>query len=118
MHRLSQALLQPQWLRVRHTALSPTAADVDTGTTLTFSIANKPSWASFNTATGALTGTPANADVGATAGIAISVSDGELSATLPAFTLTVTNVNDAPTITGSPATTVAQGACIALSNSG
>jgi hypothetical protein len=88
----------------------PTATDVDVGTTLTFSIANKPSWASFNTATGALTGTPANADVGATAGIVISVSDGALSAALPAFTLTVTNVNDAPTITGSPATTVAQGA--------
>ncbi|MBU2393785.1 MAG: tandem-95 repeat protein [Gammaproteobacteria bacterium] len=88
----------------------PTAADMDTGTTLTFSIANKPTWASFNTATGALTGTPGNADVGATAGIVISVSDGELSAALPAFTLTVTNINDAPVITGSPATTVAQGA--------
>ncbi|MDF3123447.1 Ig-like domain-containing protein [Rheinheimera sp. 1928-s] len=88
----------------------PTAADVDVGTTLTFSIANKPSWASFNTATGALTGTPGNADVGATAGIVISVSDGELTAALPAFTLTVTNVNDAPTITGTPAITVAQGA--------
>jgi hypothetical protein len=88
----------------------PTAADVDTGTTLTFSIANKPSWATFNTATGALSGTPANADVGGTAGIVISVSDGELSAALPAFTLTVTNTNDAPTITGNPAVTVAQGA--------
>ncbi|EGM76015.1 putative Ig domain-containing protein,BNR/Asp-box repeat protein [Rheinheimera sp. A13L] len=88
----------------------PTAADVDPGTTLTFSIANKPTWASFNTATGALTGTPGNADVGATAGIVISVSDGELSAALPAFTLTVTNVNDAPTISGTPAITVAQGA--------
>ncbi|WP_233081720.1 Ig-like domain-containing protein [Rheinheimera soli] len=88
----------------------PTAADVDVGTTLTFSIANKPTWASFNTATGALTGTPGNADVGATTGIVISVSDGELSAALPAFTLTVTNVNDAPVISGTPATTVAQGA--------
>ncbi|WP_310281301.1 Ig-like domain-containing protein [Rheinheimera soli] len=88
----------------------PTAADVDLGTTLTFSITNKPTWASFNTATGALTGTPGNADVGATAGIVISVSDGELSAALPAFTLTVTNVNDAPTISGTPAITVAQGA--------
>ncbi len=88
----------------------PTAADVDTGTTLTFSIANKPTWATFNTATGALSGTPTNTDVGATAGIVISVSDGTLSASLPAFTLTVTNINDAPTITGSPAVTVAQGA--------
>ena len=68
----------------------------------------------FNTSTGALTGTPTNADVGATAGIVISVSDGELSAALPAFTLTVTNVNDAPTITGSPAITVAQGAAYSI----
>ncbi|RVT48145.1 tandem-95 repeat protein [Rheinheimera sediminis] len=84
----------------------PAAADVDVGTSLTFSIANKPTWASFNTATGALTGTPGNADVGVTAGIVISVSDGELSAALPAFTLTVTNVNDAPVVTDSAATTL------------
>ncbi|MBY0420035.1 MAG: putative Ig domain-containing protein, partial [Pararheinheimera sp.] len=90
-------------------SFTPTAADVDTGTTLIYSIANKPAWASFNTATGALTGTPANADVGATADIVISVSDGTLSAALSAFTLTVTNVNDAPTISGTPAVTVAQG---------
>ncbi len=36
----------------------------------------------------------------------ISVSDGELSATLPAFTLTVTNVNDAPIVADGSATTV------------
>lgn len=83
----------------------PTAADVDTGTTLTFSIANKPAWATFNTATGALSGTPTNTDVGATAGIVISVSDGTLSASLPAFTLTVTNTNDAPVAANSSATT-------------
>ncbi len=83
---------------------------MDVGTTLTFSIANKPAWATFNTATGALTGTPTNTDVAVTAGIVISVSDGALSAALPAFTLTVTNVNDAPTISGTPATSVAQGA--------
>lgn len=83
----------------------PMAADVDTGTTLTFSIANKPTWATFNTATGALSGTPTNTDVGATAGIVISVSDGTLSASLPAFTLTVTNTNDAPVAANSSATT-------------
>ncbi|WP_290612287.1 Ig-like domain-containing protein, partial [Arsukibacterium sp. UBA3155] len=88
----------------------PTAADVDTDTTLTFSITNKPSWAMFNSATGALSGTPANSDVGVTNAVIISVSDGSLSATLPAFNLSVTNVNDAPTISGSPATTIAQGA--------
>ncbi len=88
----------------------PTANDLDTGTTLTFSISNKPAWANFNTATGALSGTPVQKDVGSYAGIVISVSDGSLSAALPAFNIEVTNVNDAPTISGAPATTVAQGA--------
>ncbi|MDM1551662.1 MBG domain-containing protein [Empedobacter falsenii] len=67
----------------------PVANDVD-GNSLVFTIANKPSWATFNTATGALTGTPANADVGTTTGIVITVSDGMASASLPAFNLTVT----------------------------
>ncbi|MDP5192102.1 putative Ig domain-containing protein, partial [Rheinheimera baltica] len=88
-------------------SFTPTASDVDNGT-LTFSISNKPVWASFNSATGALTGTPGNGDVGTSTGIVISVSDGGLSAALPAFSLTVTNVNDAPTISGAPTTTVAQ----------
>ncbi|HEY9199219.1 MAG TPA: putative Ig domain-containing protein, partial [Gammaproteobacteria bacterium] len=91
----------------------PTASDAD-GSTLTFSIANRPSWMSFNTSTGLLAGTPSNANVGSYSNIVISVSDGTVSAALPAFTLTVTNVNDAPTISGSPATSVAQGAAYAF----
>src|SRR5690606_20394034 len=80
----------------------PTASDVDVGDTLTFSIANKPSWASFNTSTGALTGTPTNDDVGTNSGIVISVSDGIASADLTSFSITVANTNDAPTISGTP----------------
>lgn len=81
----------------------PTGSDIDPGvTTLTYSISNKPVWASFNTATGALTGTPDNSHVGVHAGIVITVSDGVLSASMPAFQITVANVNDAPSITGSP----------------
>ena len=57
------------------------------GVQLTFSIVNKPAWASFNAANGALTGTPATA--GSYANIIISVSDGKTSAALPAFTITV-----------------------------
>ncbi|WP_393943027.1 DUF4347 domain-containing protein, partial [Shewanella sp. S23-S33] len=85
----------------------PTAADAD-GNSLVFDITNRPSWASFNTATGALSGTPSNADVGMTTAIVISVSDGVLSASLPAFNLTVTNVNDAPTISSTAMTAAAQ----------
>jgi len=59
------------------------------GQTLTFAIQNKPAWASFNTANGALTGTPAAASVGTYANIAISVSDGTASAALPPFSISV-----------------------------
>ena len=88
-------------------AFVPGASDVD-GDALVFSIMNKPTWASFDTATGALTGMAANADVGVTNGIVISVSDGNTSVSLPAFNLAVVNVNDAPIISGTPAATVDQ----------
>ncbi|MDA9579586.1 putative Ig domain-containing protein [Luminiphilus sp.] len=87
---------------------TPTASDPDSGDTLTFSIVNQPSWASFDTATGTLSGAPGNDNVGVTSAIVISVSDGTASASLPAFDLVVTNVNDPPTIGGTPVTTVAQ----------
>lgn len=87
----------------------PTAADAD-GDTLRFSIANKPAWAAFNAATGALTGTPTAA--GVFSNITIRVSDGNLSATFPAFTINVTpyttstTANRAPGISGTPPTAV------------
>jgi hypothetical protein len=87
----------------------PTAADAD-GNPLTFSIANKPSWATFSTTTGALQGTPGAANVGTTTGIVISVSDGTASASLPAFALTVNAApNSPPTISGTPTASVLQG---------
>jgi len=73
---------------------TPTASDADAGDVLTFSIVNKPSWASFDPATGALTGTPANSDVGTTTGIVISVADqAGAEAALPAFDLEVISAN-------------------------
>ena len=93
-------------------SFTPDSDDVD-GDTLLFSIANKPAWASFDTATGALTGTPGSADVGTTTGIVISVDDQQGAPdsvqSLPAFNLTVGNVNDAPVISGTPATSVDEG---------
>jgi large repetitive protein len=76
-------------------SFTPTANDADADT-LTFSIVNKPGWATFDTATGALTGTPPRSAVGVTDGIVITVSDGTLSASLPAFTLEVIATNQAP----------------------
>ncbi|WP_351019905.1 VCBS domain-containing protein, partial [Shewanella sp. AC91-MNA-CIBAN-0169] len=63
-------------------------------------------WASFNVATGLLNGTPTNADVGTTSGIVISVNDGTVTTALSAFSISVANTNDAPVISGSPATSV------------
>jgi hypothetical protein len=48
-----------------------------------------PAWASFNSATGRLSGTPGPNDLGVTEGIVITVSDGTGYASLPAFTLVV-----------------------------
>lgn len=70
-------------------SFQPYASDAD-GDSLSFSIANRPVWASFNAATGALSGVPTATQVGTYGNIAISVSDGRGgSATLPAFSITV-----------------------------
>ncbi|MCS0048817.1 tandem-95 repeat protein [Vibrio antiquarius] len=84
----------------------PAALDDDPADTLTYLIANKPPWATFDKTTGALSGTPSNSDVGTYPDIVISVSDGTISSSLSAFSITVNNVNDAPVISGSPATQV------------
>jgi hypothetical protein len=89
-------------------SFTPAASDPD-GQALTFSISNKPSWANFNTSTGRLSGTPAAGNVGTTSNIVITVTDGAASASLPAFTLTVVAANAAPTISGTPPTSVTAG---------
>lgn len=71
----------------------PTASDPDSDP-LTFSIRNKPAWASFDPATGALTGTPSSTDAGTFADIVLSVSDGSLQTDLPAFTIDVVQAAD------------------------
>jgi hypothetical protein len=82
----------------------PTATDAD-GNKLTFSIANRPAWASFSATTGQLTGTPFAEHARVWSGIVISVSDGTTKVSLPAYSLTVKpNANLSPTITGTPVT--------------
>lgn len=66
----------------------PAAQDMD-GDTLSFSITGKPAWASFSVATGALTGTPAESDIGSYGNIVISASDGQSTSTLQAFQIEV-----------------------------
>jgi hypothetical protein len=67
----------------------PTASDAN-GDALTFSVANRPAWATFSTSTGQLSGTPTAAQAGAYSNIVISVTDGRASASLPAFSIAVT----------------------------
>lgn len=92
-------------------SFQPSAADAN-GDTLTFGISNKPSWASFNSRTGRLSGTPARA--GTYTAIMINVSDGKARTSLSAFNITVnastsTAANTAPAISGAPATSVIAG---------
>ena len=87
----------------------PTVTD-PSGEHLSFAIVNRPAWASFDTATGTLSGTPTNANVGAFAHILISVDANATPVSLPEFAIQVQAAADnAPTISGTPATTVAAG---------
>ena len=72
---------------------TPNATDAD-GDTLTFSIDSKPSWASFDSSTGHLWGNPSASDVGSHEDIAISVSDGEHTKSLPQFAVNVVEQSD------------------------
>lgn len=82
----------------------PGASDAD-GDNLTFAITNRPAWASFDTTSGALSGTPNSGDAGLYQGIVISVNDGQSSTALPEFAITIQDTvvpNSAPRISGSP----------------
>jgi hypothetical protein len=69
-------------------SFTPNASDPD-GDTLSFSIVNKPVWATFNTTTGRLQGTPSSSHIGVNASIDISVADGSSIAALNRFGITV-----------------------------
>ena len=99
-------------------AFQPSATDAD-GNTLSFGIGNKPAWASFNTSTGRLSGTPATGSVGTFNNIVISVSDGKATASLPAFSIkvnaaTTSTTNRPPVISGTPAASVVAGSAYAF----
>jgi len=92
-------------------SFQPSASDADQDA-LTFSVAGRPGWMSFNAASGRLDGTPSETDVGSYAGITVSVSDGSDTASLAPFTITVnsaTSGNGTPTISGTPDTSVTAG---------
>ena len=90
----------------------PTAADAD-GNTLTYSIANKPAWASFSTSTGQLSGTPSASYVGTYSNITIRVSDGTATASLPAYSISVVAAsNGGATLSWTPPTSNTDGTAL------
>lgn len=92
----------------------PTGSDPE-GRALTWTIANRPSWASFNTSTGALTGTPTAAQVGTYSGIAISASDGTNRTSLPSFNVAVNaagSSNGSATLSWAPPTSNTNGSTL------
>jgi hypothetical protein len=85
------------------------ATDAD-GDTLTMSAANLPAWLTFDSATGSLSGTPAESDAGDTA-ITLTVSDGTEDI-MQSFTVSVTvptPVNNAAVITSTGVTSATVG---------
>ncbi|MBT1062797.1 cadherin-like domain-containing protein [Bowmanella sp. Y26] len=69
-------------------SFTPQVVDNDSpAAELSFSISNQPAWASFNTVTGTLSGTPT--EVGTYPAIVIRVSDGQNTSSLPAFNIEV-----------------------------
>ena len=91
-------------------SFTPSATDPE-GDALTFAITAIPAWSTFDAATGRLSGTPAETNVGTYQNIVISVSDGEFSTSLPAFAITVSSnaTNSSPQISGAPVTSVNAG---------
>ena len=67
---------------------SPIASDADDDV-LTFSVVNLPRWATFDAVGGELTGKPSAADVGTYTDIFIAVSDGQETAQLLPFSMSV-----------------------------
>ncbi|MBF0621606.1 MAG: peptidylprolyl isomerase [Magnetococcales bacterium] len=74
----------------RDYSFQPDVLDVD-GQGLTFTVENLPAWASFNTSTGKITGTPQTA--GTTYDVTITVSDGTATAILDPFSITVLSLS-------------------------
>ena len=86
-------------------SFQPAASDAD-GDSLQFSSTNLPSWASLDTATGHISGTPAAVHIGNYPRVTISVTDGKAITSLAAFTISVTQIGTgAATVSWVPPTT-------------
>ena len=93
-------------------AIPLAGADLDAGTTLTYSAAPLPAGVTINPATGAITGTLSYTSAG-THAVTVTVSDGTLTAS-QSVTWTVTDVNRAPLLTVAANQTSAENTTVAL----
>ncbi|MEW5936609.1 MAG: putative Ig domain-containing protein, partial [Candidatus Thermoplasmatota archaeon] len=84
-------------------------SDIDAGDTLTYSLTTAPSGMTIDSATGVITWTPTNAQVGDNT-VVVLVSDGKGGTATQSFTVTVANTNDAPTITSAAVVNAAEDA--------
>ncbi|HEY5807628.1 MAG TPA: putative Ig domain-containing protein [Povalibacter sp.] len=99
---------------------TPVAKDAD-GDKLNFMMKNRPSWATFSYSTGALSGTPTAS--GTWSNIVIYVSDGKTTVATKAFSITATGsgsgtANTAPTISGTPTTSLNSGSAYSFTPKG
>ena len=95
---------------VRYSFL-PVAIDLD-GDALTFSIDNKPTWMTFDSSIGYLSGIPSIGNEGTHNDIEISAHDADISTMFPPFSITVESIstpNMPPEISGTPANSVVVG---------
>jgi hypothetical protein len=67
----------------------PNAVHLSKGHRPSFTITNRPAWASFNSSSGKLTGTPTASDVGMFPNIEIGLVADTVHASLPTFSITV-----------------------------
>lgn len=83
------------------------ADDIDAGDTLTFSLISAPTDMVIDIGTGLISWTPANDQVG-TNHVTVRITDKYNGEATQPFTITVTNVNDPPTITTTPVTSATE----------
>jgi Putative Ig domain len=82
----------------------PKASDPD-GDPLRFQVHNLPAWATFDSASGRISGKPTAADVGSYKAIVVTVTDGKAEARLPEFVVAVVQTGpDSVTLSWEPPT--------------
>ena len=84
----------------------PRLVNISKGRSLSFTISNKPAWASFDSSSGQLSGTPTANQVGTFRAIQIGVLDGTVHASLPPFSITVVPPTSPPVSGGTNSVTV------------